>query len=121
MSEYAQVVRDFEKAPLEKRKQQADRITKKYPDKVPVIVRFRAKEFDLANIKFLVNKNHAMSDLMFAIRAKNKSKLSPEEAVFVFIGKTIPAMGHDLGALYKEHISEDGFLYVDIKKESTFG
>jgi GABA(A) receptor-associated protein len=108
--------------PYEKRRCEATRIRKKYPDRIPVIVE-RAQNANIANIdrkKYLVPVTITMGEFMYVIR--KRIKLGPDMAIFLFVnGKTLPPTGDLMSQIYKEHRDKDGFLYVIYSGESTFG
>ena len=48
-------------------------------------------------------------------------KLSPEQAIFLFLNGTIPSSNSLVHELYQQHKDVDGFLYVGYSVENTFG
>ena len=38
-----------------------------------------------------------------------------------FINNKIPVLSESIGSIYKQNKDEDGFLYIQISLESTFG
>ncbi|KAL1417654.1 hypothetical protein MTO96_026701 [Rhipicephalus appendiculatus] len=81
-----------EEHPFEKRRSEGDKIRRKYPDRVPVIVEKapKARIGDLDKKKYLVP-----SDL---------------------------TVGHaTMGSLYQEHHEEDFFLYIAYSDEDVYG
>jgi GABA(A) receptor-associated protein len=106
---------------LSKRKSEASRIREKYPDRIPVIVE-RSKNSNISDIdkkKYLVPKDLTIGQFVFVIR--KRIKISPEEAIFIFINNTLPPTSSVLSEIYEEHKNEDGFLYINYSGESTFG
>ncbi|KAJ3305284.1 ubiquitin-like protein atg8 [Kappamyces sp. JEL0829] len=83
--------------PFEKRKQEADRIRQKYPDRIPCIVEKAEKVI------------------------RKRIKLSPEKAIFIFVNNVLPPSSSILNQVYAEHKDEDGFLYIIYSSENTFG
>lgn len=107
---------------FEKRKEEADRILKKYPDRVPIIAQRSETDTsipDIDNKKYLVPRDLSVGQLMYIIR--KRIKLAPEKAIFAFIGNTIPPTSQLISQLYQELKDKDGFLYIEIAGESTFG
>eukprot|EP00475_Leptophrys_vorax_P010085 TRINITY_DN1675_c0_g1_i3.p2 TRINITY_DN1675_c0_g1~~TRINITY_DN1675_c0_g1_i3.p2 ORF type:complete len:123 (-),score=12.98 TRINITY_DN1675_c0_g1_i3:400-768(-) len=106
---------------LDKRKTEADRIRTKYPDRIPVIVERarRSKIPDIDKKKYLVPSDLPISSFLTVIR--KRIKLSPEHAMFLFVGSTIPPSVALMSAVYDEHKDEDGFLYITYSGENTFG
>ena len=113
---------DFKKRyTLQERREEAARIKKKFPDRIPVIVE-RTNGSNIVNIdkrKYLVPKDLTVGQFIYVIR--KRVKLSPEEAIFIFINNTLPASGALLSQIYKENKDEDEFLYVKYSGESVFG
>mmetsp|Transcript_2192 Transcript_2192/g.4215 ORF Transcript_2192/g.4215 Transcript_2192/m.4215 type:complete len:115 (+) Transcript_2192:143-487(+) len=105
----------------EKRKEEADKIRTKYPDRIPVICE-KAKRSEIVNIdkkKYLVPADLTVGQFVYVIR--KRIKLTPEKAIFIFVNNTLPPTGAVMSQIYKEHKDEDGFLYVTYSGESTFG
>mmetsp|Transcript_2193 Transcript_2193/g.4218 ORF Transcript_2193/g.4218 Transcript_2193/m.4218 type:complete len:117 (+) Transcript_2193:65-415(+) len=106
---------------FEKRKEEADKIRTKYPDRIPVICE-KAKRSEIVNIdkkKYLVPADLTVGQFVYVIR--KRIKLTPEKAIFIFVNNTLPPTGAVMSQIYKEHKDEDGFLYVTYSGESTFG
>lgn len=107
---------------FEKRKKEADRILEKYPEKIPVIVQKALNNTLLPEIdknKYLVPKDLSIGQFSYVIR--KRIKLKPEDALFISIENTIPPTSSILLQIYEEYKDKDGFLYVEISGESTFG
>lgn len=110
-----------EKFPLKKRKDESTRIRKKYPDRIPVIVE-KAKNTEIDDIdkkKYLVPSELTVGQFVYVIR--KRIKLSPEQAIFLFIDNKLPPTASLMSQIYKEYGDNDGFLYVSYSGESTFG
>lgn len=106
---------------FEKRRDEAERIMKKYPDRVPIIVE-KSKGSQLPDIdkrKYLVPYDLTVGQFIFVIR--KRLKLKPEEAIFLFVNNTIPATSALISTIYKEHKDTDSFLYLIFSGESFFG
>lgn len=104
-----------------KRKEEAERIRKKYPDRIPIIAEKHAKS-DLPQIdkkKYLCPSDLTVGQFMYVIR--KRLKLPAEKAMFLFVGATIPGTALLLGELSKQEKDDDGFLYITYASESTFG
>lgn len=74
----------------EQRRQEADAILQKYPQRIPVIVE-RAPNSHVPSIdkqKFLVPNDITVAQFMWIVR--KRIHLSPEKALFVFIGRLMP-------------------------------
>ena len=107
---------------FEKRKAEADKIRAKYADRVPVIVEKNSRSGDAPDIdkkKYLVPSDLTAGQFLYVIR--KRMKLTPENAIFIFMNNSLPPSGDLMSQLYKNHRDEDGFLYVTYSGESTFG
>lgn len=106
---------------LDKREQESERIKRKYPDRVPVIVEkiWKSHIGDIDKHKYLVPADLTVGQFVYIIR--RRLKLEPEKAIFIFVNNSIPATGTLMSLLYKENKDKDGFLYVSYSGESTFG
>jgi len=113
---------DFQKQfPIEKRKQESERIKSKYSDRVPVIVE-KEKKSGIEPIdkkKYLVPVDLTIGQFVYVIR--KRVKMTPEKAIFIFVNGVLPPTSALMSQIYKEHANEDGFLYVTYSGESTFG
>lgn len=47
-------------------------------------------------------------------------KIDNKISLFVKVKNTIKNMGDTIGSLYEKYVEEDGFLYIEFKKEHTF-
>jgi len=110
-----------EENPFEKRRIEGDKIRRKYPDRVPVIVE-RAKDCRLADLdkkKYLVPCDLTVSQFYFLIR--KRVHLKPEDSLFFFIDNTIPSSSASMGSLYEDHKEDDHFMYICYNEESVYG
>ena len=101
---------------------EAQRILRKYPERVPIII---DKDQDTNNIpeidkrKFLVPGDLTVAQFIFVIR--KRIKLSPEKAIFLFVGNNLPVTSSLMSDVYSKYKDEDLFLYCSISGENTFG
>jgi GABA(A) receptor-associated protein len=117
---------DFKKKfSLSHRVAESARILKKYPDRVPVIVELSKSAYSsslpkMTKRKFLVPCELTMGQFMIVIR--KRIKLSTDQALFAFVGTTVPNPSMLLSELYqKNQDPDDHFLYVAVSRESVFG
>lgn len=113
----------------DKRKAEAEKIRKKYDDRIPVIVE-RAKNADIAEIdkkKYLVPGDLTVAQFTFVIR--KRIKLSQEQALWIFVEKeengkktqVLPPTSSTMSAVYHEYKDKDQFLYITYSGENVFG
>lgn len=106
---------------FEKRKAEAERITGRFQNRIPVICE-RAEKSDVPEIdkrKYLVPDDLTVGQFIYVIR--KRILLPPEKAIFIFVNDTLPPTASLMSAVYQEHKDMDGFLYVTYSGENTFG
>ncbi|KAH6945378.1 hypothetical protein HPB50_008133 [Hyalomma asiaticum] len=69
--------------------------------------------------KFLVPNDITVAQFMWIVR--KRIHLSPEKALFVFVGRLMPQSSLSMGDLYATYHDDDGFLYLAYSGENTFG
>ena len=90
-----------EEHPFEKRHNEAARIREKYPERVPVIVE-KAEKNDIPDIvkkKYLVPADLTVGQFMYVIR--QRIKLSPEKAIFIFVMNVLPPQAALMSSIYQ--------------------
>lgn len=106
---------------FEKRSNECQRIKRKYPDRCPIICEM-VNDSNLGKLdkqKYLVPQDLTVGQFIYVIR--KRIKLSAEQSLFLFINGTLPPTSASLSLIYAEHKDDDGFLYVAVSGESTFG
>jgi GABA(A) receptor-associated protein len=106
---------------FDKRKAEGDKIRRKYPDRIPVIVE-KAPNSNLKDLdkkKYLVPSDLTIGQFYFLIR--KRIHLRPEDALFFFVNNVIPQTMTTMGQLYQDHHEEDQFLYIAYSEESVYG
>ncbi len=102
---------------------EAQRIMKKYPNRIPVICEPDPLS-DVPSIdkkKYLVRKDLTIGQFVVVIR--RRIKLDPAKAVFLFVGSQyiMPATANLMSIVYDEHKDKAGYLYITYSGENTFG
>jgi GABA(A) receptor-associated protein len=108
--------------PFDERKLKASLILKQHPDRIPVVVECSETLqaiHPLKKNKFIVPQDLTLAQFMFVIR--KHMKLEPEYAIFVFINNRLHPSTTPIGIIYAQEKDEDGFMYLDVFQESTFG
>lgn len=109
-----------QKFSYEQRKNEATDITRKYPDRIPVIVEIGDNQkITIDKHKYLVPMDLSVGQFVYVIR--KRIKLEPEKALFMFINNLLPPTSAQLSQIYYENKDIDGFLYTTIMLENTFG
>uniref|UniRef100_A0A8I5ZTN2 Autophagy-related protein n=1 Tax=Rattus norvegicus TaxID=10116 RepID=A0A8I5ZTN2_RAT len=104
--------------PFEKHCSEGEKIRKKYPDWVLVIVEKAPKawigDLDKKIPDELVNST--------PLSGKNcLSGLFPSDALYFFVNSVILPTSDTMGQLYQEYHEEDVFLYIAYSDESVYG
>lgn len=104
-----------------KRKAEGEKIRKKYPDRVPVIVEKapKARIGELDKKKYLVPSELTVGQFYFLIR--KRIQLRPEDTLWFFVNNCIPPTSYTMGSLYQEYHEDDYFLYIAFSDESVYG
>src|SRR5579872_5444474 len=117
---------------LKERQEESKRIRKKFPNRIPVLInksirkneshqeKEKSKTTNQAK-KYLVPGDFTMGQFSYVFRKKMKMK--PEEAIYFYVSErwTMCPNSAIMSQMYKEYQDPDGFLYLDWKKENTFG
>ena len=112
-------INSFKAKPLEFRKAESEKIISKYSDRIPIIVDVQTADIPLDKNKYLVPKDITIGQFMYIIR--KRCKLAPEKALFLFINNSLPPSSAIISTVYKTNVDEDGFLYINLNEETTFG
>lgn len=104
--------------------EESSRIINKYPDRIPIICEKinDSKNKDIPILdksKYLVPKDLTISQFLYVIR--NRMKLPPEKAIFLFVGRTIPSSSELISNVYHRFKDSDGYLYITYSGENVFG
>jgi GABA(A) receptor-associated protein len=98
-------------------------IKERYPGRIPVFVlKARGTSADLPDLekkKFLVPMSLTMGQLIYIVR--QRMKLTPEKALFLFVGNSLPTTSTLVSDVYAAHASDDGALRIYYSSESVFG
>jgi GABA(A) receptor-associated protein len=106
----------------EERTLYCQRIMKKHPDRIPVIIE-ESDKIKLDNYKYLLPKEATLATFLSIIRTKINT--TEKQALFTFVksynGYIMCPLSETMENLYKTHRSEDNFLYMKFGIENTFG
>ena len=102
---------------MEERKDQSTKLRIKYPDRLPIII--IPKNIEINKTKYLVPCNIEFYTFIQLIR--HDSKINKYESFFCLVNGLLPTNSQSIIELYNLHSSKDGFLYICITKENTFG
>jgi GABA(A) receptor-associated protein len=101
---------------------EAQRIKKKFPMRIPIIVEKSNTNKTLPFIdknKFLTPSDLTLGQFYYVIR--KRIKLDSNAALFFFINDAMFPVASMIDHIYNENKDEDGFLYITYTSENTFG
>jgi GABA(A) receptor-associated protein len=104
------------------RSTEATRILQKYNDRVPIICERNSKDITAPYIdknKYLVPHDLTVGQFIYVI--KKRLRMSPTEALFIFINGNVVSNHSTMSFIYPKLKDMDGFLYITYAKEATFG
>jgi len=107
------------------RKAEAERIMRKYPDRVPVVC-LKAKGSDLPNMtknKFLVPDNMLIGEFKYIVykHLRLDAQFHPDQTIYLFSGTSALRTGTLMSEAHERHRDEDDFLYITYAAENTLG
>lgn len=105
---------------FEERKAESEKILKKYPDRIPIIVEPSVGcKMEIDKKKYLVPKDLSMGQFLYVIR--KRLKIPAEKALFLFVDSKVPPSTTLLLELYGKYADKDGFLKTTFNEENVFG
>ena len=104
---------------LEKRKRQSKSIMEKYPERYPIICEVSNELPKLDKHKYLIPGDITSETFMFIIR--KRINLPAEQSMYFFINNKAMVCNTLMYRIYEKYKDEDGFLYIYVCAESTFG
>jgi len=114
------------KKSFEERQDTFRQIRSNHPNHVPLIVETNQKDIDLKKNKFIVPSDIQASQFLYTIR-KHIKNLNPSEALFLLVVNenhyqtTLVPGSKTMDVIYDTYHAQDGFLYIQLSKENTFG
>jgi GABA(A) receptor-associated protein len=115
---------DYQKThTFEKRKIDATKLKAKYPNRCPIICEVAAthrKALQLDSCKYLVPKDLTFGQFIYLVR--RRIKLTPEKGLYIFNEQgNLPASAHLISQIENTCMNADGFVYLVISMEDTYG
>lgn len=105
---------------LEQRTKESKMLYNRYPEKIPLIINECPDDYKLKlKRKMLLPIDMTVGQFMCSIRSKYN--INKDEALLIFVDKTMPKSSTFISELHKQYKDEDGFLYVSLLKENVFG
>lgn len=116
----------FRARSVEARTDEALKVLRKHPDRIPVIVNIQPSllrdgchDMSIPKFKYLVPDHITVGQMLVYFR--KHIQLESTTAVFMFINGTLPPVSKGIREIYEENRDNDGFLYVSLLKETCFG
>jgi len=113
---------------FEARQKGANGILEQYPDRKPIYVCCEGGNIDSKDTKFIVPDLLTIGQFHTILR--RRIKLSDSEALYSYVCQyedqlltqsILPKASDSIGNLYANYHDKDGFLYLSVRKENTFG
>lgn len=104
---------------FEERLEESNRIKESFPEKIPIILVLDHRILNVNKVKYLIPSTFNMLQLQKCIR--NFVKVKSHEAIFLFINNKLIPNTTLLNEVCETHKDPDGFLYINVALESTFG
>lgn len=110
-----------ERVPHDDRVQLVQEIRARYPDRIPIICEPKqGSDIVIDKVKFLAPADFKMGHFIVTLRKRIK-KMRASDAIYVFCNNVVAPSAMCVGEIYEKHKSDDGLLYLQFDKESTFG
>jgi len=115
----------FRKKPLKERIALRERVSAAHPETVPVIVSSPDATLSLQKWRYLVPTTHRMAMLYYEIQ-RHSLGIASQDSIFYLVSdayhKSVSVPGtQTVGQVYEQRKDIDGFLYILVMRESTFG
>lgn len=95
-------------------------ILKIHPNKIPIIIKLSENsKIELDKLKYIVPVDITLQQ--FHCILNKYIKKNEKQSVIMFINQTLPVSSELIGSLYNKYKDNDGFLYITVQKENTFG
>ena len=95
-------------------------ILKLHKNKIPIIIKLSEKSnIDLDKLKYIVPIDITLQQ--FHCILHKYIKKNEKQSVIMFINNILPVSSELIGSLYNQYKDTDGFLYITVRKENTFG
>ena len=108
----------FRKQKVEERIKISQDIISKYPRRVPIIVDCK-KDINLDKNKYIVPNDLIVGQFMYIL--KKRIKINHEQSIFLLCNNELIMNSELIHSLFNRHNDYDGFLYIIISLENTFG
>lgn len=111
-------ITEFRRQKVEERIKISQKIMSKYPQRVPIIVDCK-KEINLDKNKYIVPNDLTVGQFMYIL--KKRIKINHEQSIFLLCNNQLIMNTELMNNLFNKRKDYDGFLYIIISLENTFG
>jgi len=111
-------ITEFRRQKAEERIKISQKIMSKYPQRVPIIVDCK-KEINLDKNKYIVPNDLTVGQFMYIL--KKRIQINHEQSIFLLCNNELIINTELINHLFNKHKDYDGFLYIIISLENTFG
>ena len=111
-------IKKFKNQKLEERIRLCDNILLRNINRVPIIIDGK-NELNILKNKYIAPKNLTMGQFLFILKTKINAK--PTDSIFILCNNKLVNNTDIIGDIYEKNKEEDGFLYMYVTIENTFG
>ena len=111
-------ITEFRRQEAEERIKISLKIMSKYPQRVPIIVDCK-KDINLDKKKYIVPNDLTVGQFIYIL--KKRIKMNYEQSIFLLCNNILIMNTELIKNLYNKYKDADGFLYIIISLENTFG
>jgi GABA(A) receptor-associated protein len=111
-------INDFRRQKLEERIKISQKIISKYPQRVPIIVDCK-QEIILDKNKYIVPNDLTVAQFMYIL--KKRINVNEQKSIFLLCNNQLVICTESINSLFNRQKDYDGFLYIIISLENTFG
>ena len=95
-------------------------ILKIHQNKIPIVIQLSENSnIKLDKLKYIVPVDFTLQQFHCILNKYINN--NEKQSVIMFINNMLPVSSESIGTLYNQYKDNDGFLYINIRKENTFG
>ena len=116
--DYYPYIKEFKNQKLEFRIQTSDKILLKYKERVPIIADCK-QGININKNKYIVPRDLTIGQFLYIL--KKRINIEPTQSIFLISNNVLLINTDTIATVYNKFKDEDGFLYICISLENTFG
>lgn len=105
--------------PLQERTKMCNSLIKRYPSRIPIILKHGSNIKGLSKYKFLVCSDMTIS--VFCLTVKRYIETDEKYGIFLSCQGLLPPGSSKMCELHRKYKSPDNFLYITVNSENSFG